>query len=119
MEPAKREDFPEEVADELEAYLKEMFPGMEVKFLGDNPDVELPPRIVAGMDQLEAKMEETLMNGLCYDCGKKIPGEWPPTESGPLPEGWGYFSTPSGEPMFLVCPECDVDADEVQLEELE
>ena len=106
MKPAKKEDIPPEVVQEIEAQLNAMCPGMEVRFMGDEDEV--PPRIVSEMDQLEASMRDSIFNGTCIDCGAKIPGDWPPNE-GPLPKGWAFYSE-DDTPIFLTCPDCDKDA---------
>jgi hypothetical protein len=115
LEPQKREDLPPEVAAEIERRLKEMYPGMEVKFAGDEDPAELPQQMISQSDQMFAFWRDTLKKGVCRDCGKKIPMEpWPPENGTELPEDWNLYCTPDEKPMFLICSECEEeDAGEV------
>ncbi len=102
-EPIKRSDMSEDEANEIEGKLKEMFPGFEIKFAGDSID-ECPPEVIAGFDQLTAAHRDSLVNGTCADCGKKIPCDWPCEQ---LPDGWGVYYDFNDKPQCLVCSDCD------------
>jgi hypothetical protein len=62
MKPLKKDDLPPEVMEAIEDKLKELYPGFEIKHMGD--EAETPPRMVAKTDQLEAKMRDSVMHGL-------------------------------------------------------
>ena len=110
----KSADLPPEVAQGITEKLQGMFPGFEVHFLGDLKPGDVPQELVEKAVEkaaaMAAKQEQALRNGLCIDCGKKIPN-WPPTSPDwDLPDGWAWFSEGEGVHKHVVawqCPECD------------
>ncbi len=112
MKPVKREDLPEEGVNKIIEELQKLHPGMEVKFAGDEEEESGEEDIELGifLAALKGKHERTLGEGVCLDCGKKVPCNWPPDE-GEFPEDWSmFFGMGEGgeeELQFIVCPECD------------
>lgn len=101
MTPIKSTDVPPELRQALE----EQFPGLEIRCLGDGE--KLPPEIEDQLNRIMRHAAETFVAGKCVDCGKQIPGEWPPANN-TLPEGWQILTDlASGEPSAIQCPECD------------
>lgn len=111
-----RDDLDMQDVQQIEAYFAEHYPGMKVMFAGDA--ATLPDEVLADLEKLHLKYAQSLLDGTCVDCGKKIPGEWPPPEEGDwhCPPGWFFlcefeFDEESGEnvssPVALTCAECD------------
>lgn len=105
----------ENIPPELREGLEKMFPGFKIRHINDIDPGELPPEIVAEADQKRAEIMaealDSLIEGKCYDCGKKYPGEWPPPDGVPMVDGWGVYFDEKDEPAMLVCP-CDEDENE-------
>jgi hypothetical protein len=105
VELARRDDVPMEVIEELE----KLFPGCDIKFAGQFSDADQQEIQELFPAQDVAEEEKKLVLGLCVDCGKKIPGEWPPvSDDYQFPLGWCLFSDIVTDlPAALQCPECD------------
>ena len=104
-----KDDLPADVRAALEQYLHEEYPGFTVSYAADSV---MPDAMQAAVDQLNASMEKSLVEGRCAECGKKIPGVWPPEGECVLPDGWDRYTNQVVD--FLVCGECTRDA--VQIE---
>lgn len=105
-----RDDLPFEVAEDLIAQMKEMFPGMKnVRFAGDIPEDELPEEVHETVRRLEAMSEKSLKEGSCIDCGRCM-DNYPDCIIGAtkMPDGWRLFhDTQTKEPKAFQCHECD------------
>lgn len=108
IRPIHRDDLDMDVVAEIEAQFKETMPGYKVVFAGDHPETELPE----GLKKLQEAMEHALANGLCFDCGIKMPN-WPdgpesmPDDWRPA-DGWRWFTdAATKEVVQWQCPECD------------
>lgn len=111
-----RDDLDMQDVQQIEAYFAEHYPGMKVMFAGDA--ATLPDEVLADLEKLSQMYANSLVEGTCVDCGKKIPGDWPPPEEGEYncPPGWFFlceseFDDETGEsvsvPVALSCKECD------------
>lgn len=111
-QPLRKEDLPDDVRKEIEDKLMKENPGFEIKYAGDVDESEWSPGLIARSDQLFASFRDSITEGVCAECGAKIPGIYPPAENDEdwPPEGWvAAVNIADGSPMFLVCPECDED----------
>lgn len=108
MKPAHRDDLPFEVVEQIEAAFAKIAPGFKVQFLGDHPG-EMPADLKEKLEGFEQRIHEAFVEGRCMDCGKKMPGEWPPADEDKweVPEGWHYLTQPNGDPLGFSCDECD------------
>lgn len=113
--PAKKEDFSPEVVEGIEKSIKEKHPefsDFKISFVGDMKPEDIPPQLISELDQEAAACRDSLVNGTCRDCGKKIPGIWPPSELEQWPIGWATYDKPgTDEPAFIICPECSAAED--------
>lgn len=107
---AHRDDFDMDVVEHIEEVFAETHPGMKVVFAGDQPEGDLPEELREAIAQFNEHREHSLRNGLCFDCGVKMPN-WPATPDGmnddwrPEP-GWRWF-THGDQLTAWQCPECD------------
>lgn len=93
----------DDASDELLKTLEELFPGFKIVFAGDLPEDQASD-IKEILENLKDMHRQSLVNGECLDCGKKMPG-WPEVK---LAEGWNYFTELNEkEPTAFICPECD------------
>jgi hypothetical protein len=100
-----------DVAEDMVKQFKRKFLGCNVVFAGDQSVTEKTAEI---QESLDKQIIHCLKNGLCFDCGKRIPGEWPPSDK--MPEGWSLYMEGDGEsrkPQMIVCPECEADTPEL------
>ena len=111
---AREEDLPQELIEQIQ----EQFPGMEIKFAGDNPQ-EIPEEAKAFMEKMQIKMKADFAQGLCTDCNKPMPGfpkkeeDW---EGWAPAENWTWFNGPDENPIAWQCPECDAnDSDDLTM----
>ena len=101
-----RDDVDMEVIEKLQ----EMLPGAKIVFAGDIPEGQVPEGMQEAIEALNARFAKSLCEGLCVDCGKKMPG-FPPEDwdSWKLPDGWCRFTGLDGKPHSFQCPECDAE----------
>ncbi len=100
-----RDDVPFELAEEIEAKLKEQYPGYTIRYAGDRPE-DLPAAARDYAEELARKFRYSIEHGTCLGCGKKYPGAWP--EEGDLGFGWSLYGMGgSRDSDHLVCGECD------------
>lgn len=100
-----RDDINFEDAEALIKHMQELFPGKKIVFAGDAP--ELPEGLAQEIKEFEASIDAELHQGLCHDCGAKIPGTWPPdSDDFELPEGWRIQPLIGSETMLILCPSC-------------
>jgi hypothetical protein len=107
MKPVSREDLPGGLAEEIEARLKELHPGVAVRFAGD---VGPSPEVAAALGALARRQRQSLREGRCMGCGVRVPGEWPPPPvdgEGRLPEGWAWYGGDDDPAGMLFCPACE------------
>jgi len=57
-------------------------------------------------DDFPEEWHESLANGTCLCCKKKMPGPYPPNK-GSLPEGWAIVVDDNDDLNFIICDECD------------
>lgn len=52
-------------------------------------------------------MSESVENGTCIGCGKKLEN-WPPPEGSlwEIPEGWDWFGDDNDEITAFICSDC-------------
>ncbi len=99
-----RDDLPMDVAEAVEQ-AKQMFPGFEVRFAGDEPPESLPPQI----KEWQEHMRQSLVEGRCVDCGVQMENwadlekeDWQP------PNGWcSFHEGPDDQIAGWQCPACD------------
>lgn len=108
MKPAHRDDLPPELLEMLE----KKFPGMKIVCAGDIPEGQMPEGLVAKIEAIKMAHAQSVVDGTCIDCGKKMPGY--PADDEDFPEGWQkadgwlcFTDISSGEPSGWQCPECD------------
>lgn len=116
-----RDDMPNELLAEIEAHVAKHYPGKKLVFLADQPEASVPPDVLEHMAIMDEHWSHCFANGLCVDCGAKIPCVWPPPEDEntewSLPAGWQLLfdgigpEDPNEEddsmPVALICPKCD------------
>jgi hypothetical protein len=104
-----RDDLPMDIAEDAVEKLRKLHPGCKIVFAGDAGD-QLPEEAKKAFAEYRRQEQAKLVQGLCSDCGKKMPG-WtddlgPPSMK--LPEGWTFFEDPKTKmPHAWICPECD------------
>jgi len=106
MNPLKKGDLPPDAEKELIQEIEAKHPDAEVIFVGDADRSSLPPEVQKILSGIEERMRLSLLNGVCYDCGERMPGPWPP-ESDRAPDGWGYLVDTDGCPMCIECEKCE------------
>lgn len=106
-EPVKKEDLPPDLLKAITEKIQEMHPGVEIKFLGDEKEGDLPPMILQAMDQQGAAFRDSLLEGKCVDCGQPIPCDWPLKDNDKMPEGWSVIWDFKNNPIYLTCDACD------------
>lgn len=67
----RRDDIPFPVAAQLEAVLRDQFPGCAISWTGDGP--ELTPAAAKRVAELKAELARRRTNGLCIDCETPMP----------------------------------------------
>lgn len=102
-----------EVAEQIVDDLQKEYPGFKVVFAGDMG--KMPPEVEAAMKQLNARMDESVLFGRCFDCGaqmpnyiepgKPVPDDWQPAR------GWSHYSQ-GDEILHWVCPQCEAEEEE-------
>lgn len=113
-----RDDLPYPVVEGLEAFFKEKFgPNVKVRFAGDNPEA-IPPEIRKELLRVaaafRAQAARSIVDGVCAECGVKIPTEWPPQAGSKIPKGWAcYYDVATDVPSMLVCPKCEANTPKV------
>lgn len=109
IRPLKRTDLPPDVLQAVLDQFAREHPDKEIKFAGDVPEEELPPPLLAQMDQMDAEWRDSVRNGTCVECKRRIPMDhWPPHDGEKLPDGWGTFNhAVTGEPIAVICDDCD------------
>lgn len=105
MEP---DNIPDEVRERIRKFLQEKHPDYELRFIDGPDDKNLPPKLVADLDQTLAFFRDTLEQGVCRDCGKKIPmTPWPPKPGTLMVDGWSLYADMQGRPVFILCDACE------------
>lgn len=101
-----RDDIPMDLMEEIER----MFPGKMVVCAGDQPGGAVPLEVKEAIAATTKKFEESLREGLCVDCGAKMPG-YPPHDwdTWTLPDDWQLFTNMRGGPQAFQCPRCDAE----------
>lgn len=100
MEEPRRDNIPMEVIEEME----KLFPGVQIVFAGQNPEL-VTPEMEDKLKKVEERYRESLIKGICVDCGKQHPRPWPLEI---LAKGWGTFSdNVTGDIVAIQCPECE------------
>lgn len=72
----------------------------------------LPSKVREQVDRFIERADRCLAVGRCFECGRQIPGTWPPPvtdEPVDLPAGWALYLSLGDEsgPIMLICPGCD------------
>jgi hypothetical protein len=100
MNFVRRDDVDNDAIDQLQA----MFPGMEIKFAGQE-GTDLPEEVKKAMEEFDKKTMKDLVEGRCTDCGEIFVDEhWPDNW---LPEGSAFFKDHKGDPIAIQCPKCN------------
>lgn len=104
-----RDDIPAEVMEQLLAELQSDNPEIKkVVCIGDMPET---PELREMHDKVAKHILQCFGEGLCFECGAKMPIKWPPTKDDfDWPEGWSRcwpLNEDDGMPPMLICPDCD------------
>lgn len=104
---AHRDDLPMDVVAQLEAKMAELYPGYKVVFAGDAP-AHKQPDMADFLKAIEERAERSLAEGICIDCGAKMPNYHPDQPDWIHAQGWHYF-TQTGTEQFMgwQCEKCD------------
>lgn len=104
-----RDDLPYPLAEALIKQMREMYPGCQIVFLGDQPEGEVPGEVMDHLRAMGENIARSMAGGTCRQCGGKMPCEWPPPP-GPgeltLPEGWLAYDV-GDELTYFMCPACE------------
>lgn len=103
-----RDDIPMDVMEQIESQLHGLFPGFKVVCAGDIPSDELP----AELGELHKAFVESIVNGLCIDCGEKMPNYDPDNEDWQPEDGWQVLADMNDQPQCWQCPNCDAKENE-------
>lgn len=106
-----RDDIPYEDAEKIVEALQKLHPGFKVQFVGDAPNSE---KINERMSEFDEALHECWEQGLCFDCGKEIPCDWPLEEGQKYPDGWSRYNIIGQEGFYmLICPECEEETSDI------
>lgn len=115
MKPLHRDDLPFDIMEGLAEEIDKLYPGMKIRCAGDM--ATLPPDVADMMAKLEDAHKRSLREGLCIDCGAKMPGY--PTSAEELSagwapaDGWNWFSeVGSDDIQCWQCPACDANEED-------
>ncbi len=110
--PLHRDDLPMELAEAFVEAVQKEHPGVKVIFAGDAPG-EIPQEIQDALMEMNQRNMESLVHGLCIDCGRKMEN-WPDDPAEGLGPGWQpadgwrlFTNSVTDEPSMWQCPECD------------
>lgn len=85
--------------------------GNKVHFAGDLSPDAFGGAIGAAIRIIEERMSHSISEGVCLDCGKRIPVDWPPKDDTfKLPKGWATFHKAKGDtrvPQAIQCDQCN------------
>lgn len=112
MKLPHRDDFDDDMIEEIEAAIEEVAPGHKMVFAGDMPG-EPPPEALEKYGKLQSILEQLALQGRCIDCGVQM-DNWPPPDDKDaewdLQEGWELVSQPGSDtPLGLTCVKCKDD----------
>jgi|3_EtaG_2_1085321.scaffolds.fasta_scaffold01266_9 hypothetical protein len=98
---------------DMVAKLQKMFPDKKIVFLGDLPDEEVTEEHLDIIKEIEVFHDYSLKNGLCVDCGERMPGFKPEDDRQPPAKGWFYLTKMNSDiPVAWICSSCnEVDED--------
>ena len=106
-----RDDLPMDLAEAVVGALKGVGgDNKKVVFAGDLPE-DQQAECADMLRRIEEQESRAIAEGLCRDCGKRVPGNWPPTPDAggqefKLPDGWRWWRCIGPGGRFIQCHEC-------------
>lgn len=114
MDLPHRDDFDMEVVKQIEDEVRRLYGKQNIKVVFPGDMGNIPPHLKAQMDAVQARLDNSILNGECMSCGLRMMN-YPDVSSGPdaMKEDWypmpgwsSLNSAASGCPEAWLCPQC-------------